>query len=125
MEQKTKVDEFKEKMNKKCNEAKTKGLNMLYNAETWISSHREDLFWMVPLATAGVKGVSRITSAAIRNHAVNKEIYNRERQIYDRSLGRYVTLKRPLTDSEAFLIESRRRNGEGLTTILYSMNLIK
>ena len=125
MEEKTKMDGLKEKAKIKWNEAKIKGANMLRNTSEWVSSHRDDLIWMAPLGAAIIKGGSKITAAVVRNHAVNKEIYYRKRQIYDRSLGRYITLKRPLTDAEALLIETRRRNGEGLTTILYSMKLIK
>ena len=82
----------------------------------------------VPLILAGagtVKGITRVASKAIQHHAVTKEISFKERTIYDHSLGRYVELKKPLTNAQALTIEERRAQGERLHTILADMNLLK
>lgn len=45
--------------------------------------------------------------------------------IYDRSLGRYTELKRPLKAKESLEIERRRKMGESLNSILDDMRLLK
>lgn len=82
----------------------------------------------VPLIIAGagtVKGITRVASKAIQHHAVTKEIAYKERTIYDHSLGRYVELKKPLTNAQALSIEERRAQGEKLHVILNDMGLLK
>lgn len=112
---------FKEKFQdwKICQEQKA------WQAWEWIKANRDDLVWLVPAAVVAGKGVTKVASSVVRNHAVNKEIRYHQRTIYDRSLGRYIELRRPLTNAEALIIEDRRRNGEGLTMILQSMHLLK
>ena len=79
----------------------------------------------IPIICTAIGGVTRVTSKAISSRATTKEIEFRQRTIYDRSLGRYVELKRPLTTRQAIEIEERRASGEKLHMILDSMNLLK
>ena len=80
---------------------------------------------LIPFGIAMINGSAKIAKAMIQSHAVNKEIDFKERHIYDRSMGRYVELKRPLSSTQALEIESRKENGERLYVILESMNLLK
>lgn len=83
---------------------------------------------VVPVALAvgaTAKGTSKIVSKLIQNHAVNKEIAFKERTIYDHSLGRYIELKKPLTNAQALTIEERKAQGEKLHVILNDMGLLK
>ena len=80
---------------------------------------------LVPVACTIIGVATKITSKMIQKHNTNKEIDFRQRTIYDRSLGRYVELSRPLTTEQAIIIEERRANGEKLTNILDSMKLLK
>lgn len=123
MKEKFVVDErnFKEKTKDWTDRQKEK----VSNGWNWIQNNRDQLVWIVPAAVATVSSTAKVISSAVRHHAVNKEIRFHERTIYDRSLGRYVELRRPLSNTEALLIEERRRNGEGLTAILDSMKLLK
>lgn len=74
----------------------------------------------------GVLGAaSGVVKKLLKNHAVNKEIKFKETTIYDRSLGRYVRLKKKLTAEQALKIEQRKNNGEKLHLILKDMNLLK
>lgn len=79
----------------------------------------------IPIVLLGVKGAIKLASGGIRAVTVDKEIRFRTHHIYDRSMGRYIELRRPLTNTEALIIEERRRNGEGLMAILSSMKLLK
>lgn len=91
----------------------------------FVRSNRDVLIPTTMVGVAAIRCVTKVTSKAIAAHAVNKELRWQERTIYDRSLGRYTELKRPLTASEALRIEERREAGEKLNTILDSMNLLK
>lgn len=79
----------------------------------------------VPIICTAIGGITRITSKVISSRTAAKEIDFRQRTIYDRSLGRYIELKRPLTTRQAIEIEERRASGEKLHMILDSMNLLK
>lgn len=46
-------------------------------------------------------------------------------KIYDRSMGKYLDLKRPLTQKDMKIVLERRENGEKLSNILMGMNLLK
>ncbi len=50
---------------------------------------------------------------------------NKEYQMYDRSLGCYLNLKRKLSRSDLTMINRRKQNGETLVDILNSLNLLK
>lgn len=91
----------------------------------FVRDNKDVLVLVVPSAVAVVSGVTKITSKAIAAHTLNKEIRFKECTIYDRSLGRYVQLRKPLTAAQALTIEERRANGEKLHLILEDMRLLK
>ena len=99
--------------------------------ETWnsfasfVRSNQDILIFVVPSAVTVIGGGTRVLSKLIAAHTTEREIKFKERTIYDFSLRRYVTLKRPLKPSEALEIERRRENGEKLNSILNDMNLLK
>lgn len=80
---------------------------------------------LTPVVIGVVAGVTKVATKAINAYSVNREISFKQRTIYDRSLGRYVELKRPLTSAEALTIEERRLNGEKLHQILEDLGLLK
>lgn len=80
---------------------------------------------LTPVVIGGVAAVAKVTAKALNTYSVNKEISFKQRTIYDRSLGRYIELKRPLTSAEALTIEERRLNGEKLHQILKDLGLLK
>ena len=119
MEENEKLISFnKVKWEMKKEQAKRKANKVL----EWVDKNKElSVSILVPV----VLGVPKMIRMIGHNHAVNKEIRFKERTIYDRSLGRYVELKRPLRTNEALSIEERRANGEKLYQILNDMGLLK
>lgn len=95
------------------------------NFAGFIRDNKDVLILTVPAGLAVIGGVTKVASKAINAHTVNKEIDFKTRTVYDRSLGRYIELKRPLTTSQALEVEARKAAGEGLTSILDDMNMLK
>ena len=90
-----------------------------------VNENRESIAIISAVLIPVVGGACKMTSKAMASHRTNKEIRFKERHIYDRSLGRYVELKRKLRPAEAISIEERRLNGEKLNSILNDMGLLK
>ena len=91
----------------------------------FVRNNQDILLFVVPSAVTVIGGGTRVLSKAIAAHTAEREIKFKECTIYDLSMGRYVTLKRPLRTSEALEIERRKENGEKLNSILNDMNLLK
>lgn len=91
----------------------------------FVRKNKDVLVLAVPAGVAVVGGLTKVTTKAINAHVTAKEIDFKTRTVYDRSLGRYIELKRPLTTNQALEVEARKAAGEGLTSILRDMNLLK
>ena len=91
----------------------------------FIRGNYDVLIIVVPLITAIVSGCCKVISRVIANHTANKNLSFKERSIYDRHLGKYTKLKRPLTTEECLEFERRKQNGEMVNTILDDMGLLE
>lgn len=101
---------FDEKLNKTAN---------------WIGRNKETIAVVAPVVIAGLSGSTKIVKGISKHAALNKEKQLKERFVYDRSLGKYLELKKPLTNSQLKTILDRKENGEKLGSILQNMNLLK
>lgn len=90
-----------------------------------VRRNKDVILVLTPAVVGSVAAVAKVAVKALNTYNVNKEISFKQRTIYDRSLGRYVELKRPLTSAEALAIEERRLNGERLHQILEDLGLLK
>lgn len=117
------INDFEKEMKKR--ERKEKLVQGWNSFTRFIRDNHDVLVFVVPSAVAVFSGGTRLLSKGIARHTLEREIKFKESTIYDRSMGRYVELKRPLTTSEALEIERRKKNGEGLNNILYDMKLVK
>ena len=91
----------------------------------WINDNKEFLMIAIPAVVAVTKCGSKVIGSIARNIALNKEQKMKDLYIYDRSLGRYIELRRPLRNQDMKIILDRRENGERLSNILMDMNLMK
>lgn len=114
------VDERSTK--EKIRDWKDRQVQNLKSGVKWVKENPE---FGIPVVLAVTTGTTKIVTGITRAYSEKKLIRFRERTIYDRSMGRYVELRRPLTDMEALMIEERRQNGERLMPILESMKLLK
>ena len=77
------------------------------------------------VATVIVGGAVKVLPKLLiaRNNSERERI--KEEYCYDRSLGHYWALKRPLSNAEWREIENRRSNGEKLGDILEQLKVLK
>ena len=113
-ERKCKREQFKRKVKAKIQE-------VIY----WIDENKEFLIIVIPAASAILTGGFKVIKSLSRNVALAQEKRIKDMRIYDRSMGKYVELKRPLKNSDMKTILERRENGEKLSSILMDLNLIK
>lgn len=112
-EKESKRREFKENVKRKFS-----------NAVNFVSDHKEEIMILSPIIMAGIAGVTKVSKGMIRNHNLNKEQDLKELYCYDRSLGHYWKLRKPLSNNDWITINDRKKNGETLADILSSMNVL-
>ena len=112
-EKESKRREFKENVKRKFS-----------NAVNFVSDHKEEIMILSPIIMAGIAGVTKVSKGMIRNHNLNKEQDLKELYCYDRSLGHYWKLRKPLSNNDWMTINDRKKNGETLADILSSMNVL-
>lgn len=91
------------------------------DAKTFYQNNREECLILIPtLVTAFAGGIKFISK---RLDARQDKIH-RDREIYDRSLGAYMRMKRRPTQKEWDIIGERKANGENYYKILKEMKLL-
>lgn len=113
-QRKCKIENFKRKVKEKVNET-----------VVWVNDNKEVLVIVVPAAASVIGGLIRLAKSVSHNVSVKQEQKYKDTHIYDRSLGRYVELRRPLSNKDMQVILDRKDNGEKLSSILMDLNLIK
>ena len=91
-------------------------------AKDFMSDNKEVLVIAIP----AIIGLGKMVTKSI-NKTVNlrKEEHLKNEYCYDRSLGHYWELRRKLTNKEWLEIDKRKKNGEKLSDILKSLNVLK
>jgi len=69
------------------------------------------------------KGIKKLKELQPTQAELDREWH--DTHVYDRSLGYYYNLKRPMSGTEAMEFSSRKKRGESTGDILRSMNLLK
>lgn len=91
----------------------------------WVKDNPETAGICATVGTAVIGGGVKIAKNLVRTHNLHKEQFNKERYIYDRSLGMYLRTKRPLRNKDYIAINNRRKNGEKLSQILQDMKILE
>lgn len=107
----TKMQRFERKAKEKYNKAKE-----------WCVDHIDEIVALAPMVVGGIAGTAKIVGK-ICNTVEEKNL--KDKYIYDRSMGRYIELRRKLNQKDLVEISKRRNNGERLTDILISMKLVR
>lgn len=117
------INDFKKEEKKR--ERKEKFQRTICDGLLWVDRNKEIISLAIPAAVVTVKGGAKIVSGISRNIRLHQEKVDKERRIYDRSLGKHIYLKRSLTNADMRTILERKEDGEKLSSILMDMNLIK
>ena len=92
---------------------------------TWWSYNKEWAIVVLPIVGAGaIWLIKKAVNVSISSINYGREKALKELYIYDRSMGNYWKLRRPLSTSEMLSIENRKKMGETLGQILSSMRVI-
>lgn len=110
----SKKREFKEKV-------KEKASNAYQKTKAFCINNREIV---IPVAITLSTGLVKISKMAVRSKNLKKEEQLKEEYCYDRSLGHYWKLRRPLTNNEWLEIDQRKRDGERLSDILAELKVL-
>lgn len=114
----------KMKVQTKWQQFKDKAWQKTQAAVRWVENNPEAVGFILTAGTIAAGGIKKICNTIGRQSALRQERYNKERYIYDRSLGMYLHTRRPLTNRDFERISIRRRNGERLSDILYTMGIL-
>lgn len=87
----------------------------------WFEAHPRETFAIIAVMASGAV---KIIPKLLRAHNINEQERIKEEYVYDRSLGHYWKLKRPLDNDEWREIEERKRNGERLGDILEELKVL-
>ena len=91
----------------------------------WINENKEVLVIVIPAALTIAKMGTSLVKSLLKIVELSQEKKIKDLKIYDRSMGKYLDLKRPLTQKDMKIVLERRENGEKLSNILMDMNLLK
>lgn len=116
--------ELKSDLSMKVAKAKEKTKKAAIEAANWAVENKEVVIALAPVAIGMVKGTKSIVHSVDRKMDIRKEQNLKDLYIYDRSMGRYLKLRKKLSSNEQLEIERRKRNGESLCSILASMKLL-
>lgn len=99
-----------------------------YNAKKlywWVKDNPAEAALAGSVITAVVGGGVKITKGLIRTHNLHKDTYNKERYVYDHSLGAYLKTKRKLTNNDIVEINRRMAEGKKKSEVLAEMGLLE
>ena len=101
---------------------KDKVREKLQSAKSWVEWHRDEIITFTPVVIAGATTIIKVVGRRVNLHKQEtiKNLY-----CYDRSLGHYWQLRRPLSNKEWLAIDAWRKRGERMADILASMKVLK
>ena len=103
---------------------KQKVKNRTNDAVNWVRNNPELVGSALTVGTVVVGGAVKVGKKLVRTHNIRAERYNKERYIYDRSLGMYLHTKRKLTNKDYATINACKAKGESLSSILMRMKIL-
>ena len=116
------MEDFKKESKRR--ERKEKMDKFITNVLSKAEEHKEEIAFLTPVVIAGIGGITKVTKQIIRNRSLSKKEELKTLYCYDRSLGHYWKLKRPLSNNDWVQINDRRKRGESLADILSSMKVL-
>lgn len=91
----------------------------------YMEDHKEATAIALTLVLGGIAAVKKLTGGATKMAAIHAERDLKDLRVYDRRLGAYLHLRRPLKNGDWKTINTRIKNGERLADILQKMDMLK
>lgn len=114
------MEDFRKESKKR--ELKEKVKSKIQNGKEWIVRNKEAVVALTPVV---IGGITTVAKAVGKRSNLRKEETLKDEYCYDRSLGHYWRLKRPLSNTEWLEIDRRKKDGERLSDILDEMKVLK
>ena len=109
----------------KWNETKAKLKQAKDKTVDYLMGHPE---LMISLGIAAVSGTVALVKGGVRHAKVTNKLQLektlKELYVYDRSMGHYWKLRKPLSNNEWAIINNRVKSGERLADILLNMGVL-
>ena len=99
--------------------------NLIKSLIKWASENPRSAAVVIFAIMAGGKEVNKLTKSVNRVVAAKQEQYNRDRYVYDHSLGIYLKTKHRLTKKDLEMIDRLRRRGFSKSQAMIKLNLIE
>ena len=103
----------------------TQGLwDKLDKAVDYVDANKDKILLGASVIFGVYKGTERLTRNIARTKKVKEDRYHRDYEVYDRSSGMYLQLRRPMTAAEQYEYSFRKKHGESPVEILSDMGLL-
>lgn len=112
------------KVESKLHEFVGKAKQKARDAWEWTKNNPEMAAGLLTSAAGLVAGLHKLGKGLLRTNNIRMERYNKERYIYDHSLGMYLHTKRKLNNRDYVFINQERKKGRRLSDILQKMNIL-
>ena len=89
--------------------------------DQWLYKHKEIVITLVPVFVGATIKIVKMVSTN-KNTKEQKDLH--DLYCYDKSLGHYWRLSKPLTNSQWLEIDRRKKNGERLSDILNDLRVL-
>ena len=112
------------KVESKLHEFVGKAKQKARDAWEWMKNNQEMAAGLLTSAYGLAAGLHKLGKGLLRTNNIRMERYNKERYIYDHSLGMYLHTKRPLKNKDYVFISNERQKGRKLSDVLQKMNIL-
>ncbi len=112
------------KVESRFHEFTRKAKQKAVDAWNWSKNNPELTAGLLTGAAGLAGGLYKLGKGLLRTGNIRMERYNKERYIYDHSLGMYLHTKRKLNNRDYMFINQERQKGRRLSDILQKMNIL-
>lgn len=91
----------------------------------YVEEHKEVIIIATPIILGGIGIAKKLAGGVTKMGALHAERDLKDFRVYDRRLGAYLRLRKPLNNGDWKKITPRMKNGERLVDILQSMDMLK
>ncbi len=114
------IEDFRKELKKR--ELKDKVNTKIRKTKDWIIQNKEAVITITPIIIGGVATITKVVGKRVN---LRKQEELKDEYCYDRSLGHYWRLRRPLSNKEWLEIDGRKKDGERLSDILSELKVLK